>query len=77
MPVPFGCAFADALPNAHFHVLPGCGHLPTLEKSAECAVLIGPFLLVRISSRQNLLSANFSGMRRAISEQDLVYSGNV
>ena len=44
MPVALGRALADALPHAHFHVLPGCGHLPTLEKPAECAALIGSFL---------------------------------
>ena len=44
MPVALGRALADALPHAHFHVLPGCGHLPTLEKPVECAALIGSFL---------------------------------
>ena len=44
MPVALGRALADALPHAHFHFLPSCGHLPTLEKPAECAALIGSFL---------------------------------
>ena len=44
MPVSLGRVLADALPHAHFHVLPSCGHLPTLEKPAECAALIGNFL---------------------------------
>ena len=44
MPVSLGRVLADALPHAHFHVLPSCGHLPTLEKPVECAALIGSFL---------------------------------
>jgi pimeloyl-ACP methyl ester carboxylesterase len=39
-----GQALADALPHAHFHVLRDCGHLPTLEEPAECAVLFFEFL---------------------------------
>ena len=39
-----GRALADALPHAHFHVLPDCGHLPTLEEPAECAELFVEFL---------------------------------
>jgi pimeloyl-ACP methyl ester carboxylesterase len=44
VPVSVGQALADALPHAHFHVLPKCGHLPTLEEPAECAVLFVEFL---------------------------------
>jgi pimeloyl-ACP methyl ester carboxylesterase len=44
VPVSVGQALADALPHAHFHVLPECGHLPTLEEPAECAVLFVEFL---------------------------------
>jgi pimeloyl-ACP methyl ester carboxylesterase len=44
VPVSVGQALADALPHAHFHVLRGCGHLPTLEKPAECAELFVEFL---------------------------------
>jgi pimeloyl-ACP methyl ester carboxylesterase len=38
-PAPVGRALADALPPARFHALPACGHLPTLERPAECAEL--------------------------------------
>jgi pimeloyl-ACP methyl ester carboxylesterase len=44
VPVSVGQALADALPHAHFHVLPECGHLPTLEEPAECAELFVEFL---------------------------------
>lgn len=43
-PVPIGQALATALPDAHFHVLPDCGHLPTLENPTEAAALFKAFL---------------------------------
>ena len=44
VPPAIGRALADDLPHAHFHVLSGCGHLPTLEKPAESAALFAAFL---------------------------------
>ena len=44
VPAAVGQALAGALPHAHFHVLPDCGHLPTLEEPAECAELFVEFL---------------------------------
>ena len=44
VPAAIGRKLADALPNAKFHQLAGCGHLPTLEKPAESAVLFANFL---------------------------------
>ncbi|HQT63864.1 MAG TPA: alpha/beta hydrolase [Acidocella sp.] len=44
VPVAVGKAMADQLPHAHFHVLPACGHLPTLEKPEESAALFTEFL---------------------------------
>jgi pimeloyl-ACP methyl ester carboxylesterase len=44
VPASVGRALADALPHAHFHVLPDCGHLPTLEEPAACAELFFEFL---------------------------------
>jgi pimeloyl-ACP methyl ester carboxylesterase len=44
VPVAVGKAMAEALPHAHFHVLPACGHLPTLEKPEESAALFAAFL---------------------------------
>jgi pimeloyl-ACP methyl ester carboxylesterase len=44
VPVAVGRTLADALPHAHFHVLPNCGHLPTLEQPAEAADLFADFL---------------------------------
>ncbi|WP_176849846.1 alpha/beta fold hydrolase [Belnapia rosea] len=44
VPVSVGRALADGLPHAHFHVLRGCGHLPTLEAPAECSKLFKAFL---------------------------------
>ena len=43
-PVAIGRALADALPDARFHMLENCGHLPTLEKPAESAALFEKFL---------------------------------
>jgi len=44
VPVAIGKAMADNLPQAHFHVLQLCGHLPTLEKPEESAALFTEFL---------------------------------
>jgi pimeloyl-ACP methyl ester carboxylesterase len=44
VPVSVGQALAAVLPHAHFHVLAGRGHLPSLEDPAECAVLFVEFL---------------------------------
>ncbi len=44
VPVAVGKAMSHALPHAHFHVLPACGHLPTLEKPEESAALFTEFL---------------------------------
>ena len=43
-PVAVGKALADELPHAHFHVLKGCGDLPTLEKPKKAASLFAEFL---------------------------------
>jgi pimeloyl-ACP methyl ester carboxylesterase len=44
VPAAVGQAQAAALPHAQFEVLPGCGHLPTLEKPAESAAMFAKFL---------------------------------
>lgn len=44
VPVAVGKTMADKLPHAHFHVLPACGHLPTLEKPEQSAALFTEFL---------------------------------
>jgi pimeloyl-ACP methyl ester carboxylesterase len=44
VPASVGRALADALPHAQFHLLRGCGHLPTLEAPARCAELFLEFL---------------------------------
>ena len=44
VPVAVGEALAAALPNARLEVLANCGHLPTLEKPDESAVLSAQWL---------------------------------
>lgn len=44
VPASVGRKLADALPNAQFHQLANCGHLPTLEKPMESATLFADFL---------------------------------
>ena len=44
VPVAVGRKLAGALPNAQFHLLPACGHLPTLEKPVECTAIFSAFL---------------------------------
>ncbi len=43
-PLPVGQALAAALPHAQFEVLPGCGHLPTLEQPVASAALFRKLL---------------------------------
>lgn len=42
--VEVGRRLAGALPNARLETLPQCGHLPTLERPAEVAALVGDWL---------------------------------
>ena len=44
VPVSIGQALADGLPNARFHVIKNCGHLPTLENPKESAAKFGELL---------------------------------
>ena len=44
VPVGIGKQLAADLPGAQFVALQGCGHLPTLEKPAECAALFRALL---------------------------------
>lgn len=37
-------AAADLIPGAAFHVIPGAGHLPCVEKPADYAAILSPFL---------------------------------
>ena len=43
-PVSVGRALAEGLPGSQFRVIEDCGHLPTLERPAECAALFRDFL---------------------------------
>lgn len=47
VPVAVGQKLADGMPNASFHILSDCGHLPSLEKPAETATLIAGLLKQR------------------------------
>jgi pimeloyl-ACP methyl ester carboxylesterase len=40
----YGPAFRDLIPNARLEVLPHCGHLPQIEKTAEFAGVVTQFL---------------------------------
>ena len=44
VPPDVGRRLAAGLPQAHFHEIDDCGHLPTLEKPAEAAAIAGDFL---------------------------------
>ncbi len=44
VPNAIGRSLADGMPHAHFHMIDGCGHLPTLEKPDEAAALFAEFL---------------------------------
>ena len=46
-PVGFGKIYAEALANSRFEILPGVGHLPTLQAPAETFALIDAFLAHR------------------------------
>ena len=50
VPASVGRILADALPHAHFHTLPGCGHLPTLEQPQQATVLFAGFLQDELAS---------------------------
>ena len=39
-----GHQLAQAMPKAHFELMPQCGHLPTLEQPAQAAALFQAFL---------------------------------
>lgn len=47
VPAAVGRLLAEALPNAQFHELAGCGHLPTLENPQASAALFAAFLLAQ------------------------------
>jgi pimeloyl-ACP methyl ester carboxylesterase len=50
VPPSVGRRLAAALPHAEFHMIGGCGHLPTLEKPSDSAVLFRR-LLDRVQAR--------------------------
>ena len=50
VPVAIGSQLAADLPGSDFVALKGCGHLPTLEKPAECAALFRT-LLEKVGAR--------------------------
>jgi pimeloyl-ACP methyl ester carboxylesterase len=45
-----GRKLAEDLPNAQLQLLPGCGHLPTLEKPQESAALFKAFLASAVNA---------------------------
>jgi pimeloyl-ACP methyl ester carboxylesterase len=44
IPAQYGPAFRDLIPTARLEVLPHCGHLPQIEKTAEFAEVVTRFL---------------------------------
>jgi pimeloyl-ACP methyl ester carboxylesterase len=44
IPASYGPAFRDLIPNAKLEVLPHCGHLPEIEKTAEFVSMVTRFL---------------------------------
>jgi pimeloyl-ACP methyl ester carboxylesterase len=44
IPAQYGPAFRDLIPNAKLEVLPQCGHLPQIEKTAEFVSVVTRFL---------------------------------
>lgn len=51
VPVNVGRQMAADLPQAQFHALKRCGHLPTLEKPAESAAIFSRFLSVMVTAQ--------------------------
>jgi 3-oxoadipate enol-lactonase len=49
-PLPFSETLADGLPDAQLLVIPGAGHLTALERPAEFAAAVGPFLSARVGA---------------------------
>ena len=47
-PVEVGRRMADAIPNAQWHVIEDCGHLPTLERPKQSAALFRAFLAKQV-----------------------------
>jgi 3-oxoadipate enol-lactonase len=45
VPVGNGQLLAAKIPSARLALLPGCGHLPHLERPADCAALVADFLV--------------------------------
>lgn len=46
--VEVGRRMADAIPNAQWHVIEHCGHLPTLERPKQAAALFSAFLAEQV-----------------------------